>query len=100
MFHLAYREDYKMVETACGLGCLVFGLAFGVLVWFGLVLGSLFLSPPSACSSLPSTMTWAPCPHGVRTRGKKTMLLRKGLDVRFPRLATVLGNFEQGSVQT
>ena len=23
------------------------------------------------CSSLPSTMTWAPCPHGVRTRGKK-----------------------------
>ena len=26
----------------------------------------------SDCSSLPSTMTWAPCPHGVRTRGKKT----------------------------
>ena len=32
---------------------------------------SLFFSPPSDCSSLPSTMTWAPCPHGVRTRGKK-----------------------------
>ena len=46
--------------SACGLGC---------LVW--LVLGSSFLSPPSDCSSLPSTMTWAPCPHGVRTRGKK-----------------------------
>ena len=43
----------------------------GLGVWFGLVLGSLFLSPPSVCSSLPSTMTWAPCPHGVRTRGKK-----------------------------
>ena len=50
-----------MVESACGLGCLVLG-------WF---LGSSFLSPPSAFSSLPSTMTWAPCPHGVRTRGKK-----------------------------
>ena len=33
---------------------------------------SLFFSPPSDCSSLPSTMTCAPCPHGVRTRGKKT----------------------------
>ena len=43
----------------------------GLGVWFGLVLGSSFLSPPSVCSSLPSTMTWAPCPHGVRTRGKK-----------------------------
>ena len=50
-----------MVESACGLGCLVLG-------WF---LGSSFLSPPSVFSSLPSTMTWAPCPHGVRTRGKK-----------------------------
>ena len=44
----------------------------GLGVWFGLVLGPSFLSPPSVCSSLPSTMTWAPCPHGVRTRGKKT----------------------------
>ena len=34
---------------------------------------SLFFSPPSDCSSLPSTMTWAPCPHGVRTRGKKSL---------------------------
>ena len=33
---------------------------------------TLFFSPPSDCSSLPSTMTWAPCPHGVRTRGKKS----------------------------
>ena len=43
----------------------------GLGVWFGLVLGPSFLSPPSVCSSLPSTMTWAPCPHGVRTRGEK-----------------------------
>ena len=35
---------------------------------------SLYFSPPSDCSSLPSTMTWAPCPHGVRTRGKKRLL--------------------------
>ena len=53
-----------MVESACGLGCLVLG-------WF---LGSSFLSPPSVFSSLPSTMTWAPCPHGVRTRGKKIFM--------------------------
>ena len=53
-----------MVESACGLGCLVLG-------WF---LGSSFLSPPSVFSSLPSTMTWAPCPHGVRTRGKNALL--------------------------
>ena len=39
------------------------------LFWF--VWLSLFFSPPSDCSSLPSTMTWAPCPHGVRTREKK-----------------------------
>ena len=32
---------------------------------------SLSFSPPSDCISLPSMMTWAPCPHGVRTRGKK-----------------------------
>ena len=38
-------------------------------VGFGLIFGS--FSPLSDCSSLPSTMTWAPCPHGVRTRGKK-----------------------------
>ena len=37
---------------------------------------SLFFSPPSDCSSLPSTMTWAPCPHGVRTRGKKIRVPR------------------------
>ena len=54
-----------MVETrpvGPGLWCFV------CLVWCWV---SLFLSPPSDCSSLPSTMTWAPCPHGVRTRGKK-----------------------------
>ena len=54
--------------SACGLGC---------LVW--LVLGFSFLSPPSDCFSLPSTMTWAPCPHGVRTRGKKSSHLSKAL---------------------
>ena len=31
----------------------------------------LFVLGCADCSSLPSTMTWAPCPHGVRTRGKK-----------------------------
>ena len=65
MFHLAQRKDYMMVETrplGPGLWCFV------CLVWCWV---SLFLSPPSDCSSLPSTMTWAPCPHGVRTRGKK-----------------------------
>ena len=45
-------------------------VGFG-LFGFGLCWLSLFFSPPSDCSSLPSTMTWAPCPHGVRTRGKK-----------------------------
>ena len=33
---------------------------------------SLSFSPPD-CVSLPSMMTWAPCPHGVRTRGKKDL---------------------------
>ena len=41
---------------------------------FDLSPGLKFFSPPSDCSSLPSTMTWAPCPHGVRTRGKKGWL--------------------------
>ena len=45
---------------------------------FGLVFGSSFLSPPSVFSSLPSTMTWAPCPHGVRTRGKKNSVSAPG----------------------
>ena len=39
-------------------------------VWFVVGL-SLSSSPPSDCISLPSMMTWASCPHGVRTRGKK-----------------------------
>ena len=53
-----------MVETrlwAVVCGCFVVGL-------------SLSFSPPSDCFSLPSMMTWAPCPHGVRTRGKKEAL--------------------------
>ena len=37
-------------------------------VWFVVGL-SLSFSPPSDCISLPSMMTWASCPHGVRTRG-------------------------------
>ena len=41
-----------------------------MFVCFGWCWVSLFFSPPSDCSSLPSTMTWTPCPHGVRTRGK------------------------------
>ena len=51
-----------MVETR-PLGC-------GWLL-FLLVGLSLSFSPQSDCISLPSMMTWAPCPHGVRTRGKK-----------------------------
>ena len=51
--------------SACGLWL--------VFVW--LVVGfSLSYSPPSDCISPPSMMTWAPCPHGVRTRGKKRLL--------------------------
>ena len=41
-------------------------------VWFVVGL-SLSFSPPSDCISLPSMMTWASCPHGVRTRGKKIL---------------------------
>ena len=46
-----------MVE-ARPAGCGLFGCG---LFWL-----SLFFSPPSDRSSLPSTMTWAPCPHGVQ----------------------------------
>ena len=61
-FTLAQRKDYKMVETR-PVGSVWF-------VWF--VVG-LFLSfsPPSDCFPFSSKMTWAPCPHGLRTRGKK-----------------------------
>ena len=38
---------------------------------------SLSFSPPSDCIFLPSMMTWAPCPHGVRSRGKKFLLQLK-----------------------
>ena len=62
LFHPAQRKDYMMVKTRpVGFWLFVLGCV-----------GSLFFSPPSDCSSLPSTMTWAPCPHGVRTRGKNT----------------------------
>ena len=82
MFHLAQRKDYMMVETrpvGPGLCCFV------CLVWCWV---SLFLSPPSDCSSLPSMMTWAPCPHGVRTRGKKISNDQKPL-LREKSVATV-----------
>ena len=61
-FTLAQRKDYRMVETR-PLGC-------GWRLFFVVGL-SLSFSPPSDCNSLPSMITWAPCPHGVRTRGKK-----------------------------
>ena len=53
----------RMVET--------WPLGGGWRLAFLVVGSSLFLSPPSGCLSFPSMMTWAPCPHGVRTRGKK-----------------------------
>ena len=78
-----------MVETrpvGLGLWCLV------VLVWCWV---SLFLSPPSDCSSLPSTMTWAPCPHGVRTRGKKPFGAKANLPTcaRVDEFQTIVGAF-------
>ena len=47
------------------------------LVWVVLVVLVLFST--IRLFFLPSTMTWAPCPHGVRTRGKKfdTVLLKR-----------------------
>ena len=65
MFHLAQRKDYKMVETR----------PVGPWLWCSLVLCGVgfpcsFLHHLTVLS-LPSTMTWAPCPHGVRTREKK-----------------------------
>ena len=63
LFHLiAQRKDYMMVETRPVGLLLYFWVAFVVLVLFSTI--RLFF--------LPSTMTWAPCPHGVRTRGKKS----------------------------
>ena len=47
--------------SACGLWLVLFLFVVGL---------SLSFSSPSDCISLPSMMTWAPCPHGVRTRGK------------------------------
>ena len=44
-------------------------MGFGCLFWFVVGL-SVSFSPPSDCISFPSMMTWAPCPHGIRTRGK------------------------------
>ena len=49
------------VVTRLWAFCCGFWVVFVVLVIFSTI--RLF--------SLPSTMTWAPCPHGVRTRGKK-----------------------------
>ena len=48
-------------------------MGFGCLFWFVVGL-SVSFSPPSDCISFPSMMTWAPCPHGIRTRGKKVPL--------------------------
>ena len=63
MRELRHRTSKPALD---GLQCALFG--------FGLFSLSLFFSPPSDCSFLSSTMTWAPCPHGVRTRGKKSLL--------------------------
>ena len=61
-FTLVQRKDYKMVETR------PVGFVLGCLVCCWLLLSS---SPPSDSFFFPSMMTWAPCPHGVRTCGKK-----------------------------
>ena len=66
LFHLVQRKYYLVVESR-PVGWVGF-------VWFVVGL-SLSFSPPSDCISLPSMMTWAPCPHGVRTRGKKERCL-------------------------
>ena len=48
--------------------CLVVSLGLWAVVGFVWFVVVVFV--PSDCISL-SSMTWAPCPHGVRTRGKK-----------------------------
>ena len=45
----------------------------GLGVWFWVGFG-VFVPFSTICLFFPSfTMTWAPCPHGVRTRGKKKL---------------------------
>ena len=67
LFHLSTEERLQDGgDSACGLWFAVVFCLLGCLCPF---------SPPSDCFSLPSMMTWAPCPHGVRTRGKKTPCL-------------------------
>ena len=61
-------------DSACGL----FVVRFGLCLWSLFFSRSLFFSPPSDCSSLPSTMTWAPCPQGVCTRGKSRQVSPQG----------------------
>ena len=57
-------ELWLLVSVSClGLG--------GFLVVFVLLV---FFSPSSRRVSFPSMMTWALRPHGVRTRGKKTVV--------------------------
>ena len=54
-------------------------VVFGFLLWFLfggflVVLGLLvFFSPHHVVFPSPSMMTWALRPHGVRTRGKKSL---------------------------
>ena len=68
-FTLVQRKYYLMVESR--------PVGFGCLFWFVVGL-SVSFSPPSDCISFPSMMTWAPCPHGIRTRGKKRAIWASG----------------------
>ena len=64
--HLVQRKHCPLGLGACGC-VLLFGFC---VLGFGCVL----VSPPPTCSvSILLMMTWALRPHGVRTRGKKTL---------------------------
>ena len=67
-FHLFHLSTEERLQNG---GDSAFGLWLAV-VFCGWVVFVLFSTrSPSDCISLPSMMIWAPCPHGVRTRGKK-----------------------------
>ena len=71
---LPYRGNITCFDGVLGwLFVVCFVVLFGVVVCFGLLVWLCFwcLTSSSCSVSLPSMMTWAHRPHGVRTRGKK-----------------------------